>query len=185
MRQRQIIRKVEQVRALRTPIRQRVLSALQELGPCSVREVAETLGWKPASLYYHVKQLVDVGLAAEVDQRPAHHRSEAIYEAVAREVEVDPTIRTPTFLDALWDTYRAALRACERWLERALQAEHAGTGPRRDTAVRQWIIRLAPEHVDELRKRIEDLDRFIAENDNAEAADRYALTLVWSRRLDS
>ncbi len=57
-----VIRDAAVLRALRTPLRQEILSALDRPGGASVRELATTLGRKPASLYYHVHDLVRVGL---------------------------------------------------------------------------------------------------------------------------
>ncbi len=170
-----------QVRALRTPTRFRVLNAILELGPCSVAAIANRLDWKPASLYYHVNALQEVGLVRRVGEKSGEHRSEALYEATARTIELDRETRTPEFLAAIWDTYRAALRASERDLERVLGKEASGSGPRQKTMVEQTTVRLGSAKADRIRKLLEELHAFALESEDAEGDETVFLTTAFAR----
>ncbi len=149
-----MIRDVAQVSVLRTPARYRILSAMQELGQCSVKELAAWIGWRPASLYYHVKALQDAGLVVNVGSRRAGPRGEAIYAPVAREIRIDPRKRSAQFLAALWDAYRAVLRASERYLQRALRAERHESGARKNAMVLETRARMSPAGLARLRSEL-------------------------------
>ncbi len=121
-----VIRDPAVLRALRTPLRQEVLAAVQQMRTASVKDVAAELGRKPASLYYHVHELARVGLIREAGARPAGRRVEALYEPAADRIVIDRSIRTPAFVDALADLERATLRTAERELRAALAGSPHG-----------------------------------------------------------
>ena len=166
-----VIRSAQQVRALRTPGRYRVLRGIQDLGRCSVKELAAQLGKKPASLYYHVSVLVKSGLVRRAGRRGTGRLEEMLYEAVAREITMDPDSRSPRFLAALQNVYRAVLRACERHLDRALQEERHARGPRSNTMVQETRVRLSRKDVERLREMISETHRFAAERQAARSPD--------------
>ena len=179
-----VIAKPSQLRALRTPTRHRVLNAILELGPCSVGDLAERLEWKAESLYYHVKALRKAGLVVDAGNRPGARRAEALYSAVAADIVLDAGNRSSRYLDAVWDTYRAALRVCERALERALHGERGGDGPREDSMLQQLTVRLRPAKAKQLRKMLDDVARFASEHevrDASEPTEAVCLTLVLSK----
>lgn len=176
-----VIRDPAQLRAFRTPTRHRVLNAVLELGPCSVGEIADRLQWKAESIYYHVKALNEVGLVRRVGERSAGRKPEALYEAVAPEIVVDQEDRTPAYLAAVWDVYRASLRACERDLERALFDEEDGEGPRRNTLLHQVNVRLSRRKAEQLRAMVDDVVRFAMDNEYHDGPESISLTVVVSR----
>jgi transposase-like protein len=51
-----------------------MLLVLEAQSPCSIAEVAKALGCKPASLYRHMRMLLQAGLAAEAGRRTAGRR---------------------------------------------------------------------------------------------------------------
>jgi predicted ArsR family transcriptional regulator len=150
--------------------RYRILSGIQELGRCSVKELAGRLGWNPVSLYYHVSALVDAGLVRPAGRRGEGRSQETLYEPAAREITMDPSNRSPEFLAALWNIYRAVLRACERHLDRALREERHGRGPRSNTMVQETRARLSRNDLERLRAMIDETHRFASENEDGEAA---------------
>lgn len=183
-RQAYVIRSVRQLHALRTPTRQRILDALQESRRSSVKELAEKLRCKPESLYYHLSQLAEVGLAMEVGRRHTGKREEALYRAAAQEVVVDHENRSPEFLDALLDMYRSILRANARELERALVAERRETGPRRNTGLIQQTVRMSRTKQEVLRAKLQDIRHFVAENEDPKASEAFSLTISWAKLTD-
>src|SRR4051794_35995334 len=55
-----------QIQALASPIRQDILDAVTAIGPCSVAQLAASLGKPADGLYYHIRRLLDVRLLMEV-----------------------------------------------------------------------------------------------------------------------
>ncbi|RBQ20424.1 ArsR family transcriptional regulator [Spongiactinospora rosea] len=82
--------RLEQAEALLKPMRVEVLRRLAE--PSSCTEVAKQLGQTPQRVYYHVKQLVAVGLAEQVSERRVRGINEGIYQAVARSYWLSPAL---------------------------------------------------------------------------------------------
>jgi len=179
-----VIRSPEQLKALRTPIRHRVLNAVLGLGRCSVAEIAERLEWKAESLYYHVKALMDAGLVRHAGQRATGGRSETIYEAVAADITLDLSNRSKEYLTAVRDVYRAALRATERDLEHALESEREGHGPRVNTMLQRFNVRMSGADLRRLRAMLDEIGSFTAEHENPAASGTVALTIVLSKKGD-
>ena len=179
-----VIRSPKQLKVLRTPTRHRVLDAVLGLGRCSVAEIAERLDWKAESLYYHVKALVGAGLVRRVEQRSTGGRSEAVYEAVAADIVLDPSNRSKEYLTAVRDVYRAALRATERDLESALESEQKARGPRLNTMLQRFTVRLSSGDFSRLRAMLIEIGSFTAEHENPAASGTVALTIVLSKQGD-
>jgi DNA-binding transcriptional ArsR family regulator len=97
------IDRFQQAAALLKPQRVGVLRELAEPGTCT--QVAERLDQTPQWVYYHVKRLVDAGLATRVAERRVHGISEGVYQAKARYYWLSPNlvgqIGTPRTRDEL------------------------------------------------------------------------------------
>jgi DNA-binding transcriptional ArsR family regulator len=176
----QIVREPRQVAAMASPVRVRILAVAGSAEPLSVAELAAQVGMAPASLYYHVQRLVTAGLLCERGRRRAGRRWEILY-GPAGEIVADPTQRSPAFLHALGRVYGAVLRDAARGLNRALDHERRERqGPRRSAAVRHRRVRLRTTDQAELRRRLEDLDAFLASADHP-AGVAYDVTTILSR----
>jgi predicted transcriptional regulator len=169
-----VIRDAEKLRALRTPLRREIIEALLRLGSASVKDVAAELERAPAALYYHVHELERVGLIREVEKRSAGKRHEIVYGPVAPKVEIDRTVRKPSFVEALTDLQRSTLRTAEREMARALEGPRAGRAEA--ASLIRLTARLKPRAARQARRKLRELARFLAENDDPKAADTYALT---------
>lgn len=177
-----VVRDLRQLRGLRSPIRQQIISAMEQIQPCSVAELSGRVGLAPESLYYHVHQLVGLGLLVESATRPAGKRTESLYRLVAPRIEVDRANRSASYLSALADVARTVLRAAERHHLRALEYERkAGPGPRRATDLRQWTVRLSEPAAKRYRELLDGLDDFFNENNDPGATAAYSVTTVLSR----
>ena len=177
-----LIKSAEQVRALRTPLRQEIVQALMKLGACTVRELADELGHAPAALYYHVHALEAAGIAIEIDKRRAGSRPEGIYELVAEKIMIDRSETSKPFLSALAELQRATLRMAERELTRAVEAR--GDTPAADTTSPMLLrisSRLRPRDAARAAKLLRELAQFLAENDDAAAGDAHSLTIAFVR----
>ncbi|GAA1290783.1 helix-turn-helix domain-containing protein [Saccharothrix xinjiangensis] len=84
------LEQIEQAEALLKPQRVDVLRQLAE--PRSCTEVAAVLDQTPQRVYYHVKRLVEAGLAAQVDQRRVRGITEGVYQAAARSYWLSPEL---------------------------------------------------------------------------------------------
>jgi DNA-binding transcriptional ArsR family regulator len=176
-----LIKDAKQLKALRAPVRQKIVLAMGRLGACTVSALSPHVGLAPESLYYHVNNLVKAGLLKEKDRRLSGKRMECIYELVTPRIEIDRTNRTPSFLNALADLYRSALRAAERDLLRALQFEKTvKSGPRTAAEVRQLTVRLNEKSAAEVRQKLNDLYDVLLKNDEPEGEKAYTLTTAFN-----
>ena len=84
------LERIEQAEALLKPQRVEILKQLAEPHSCS--EVAAALEQTPQRVYYHVKRLVEAGLATQVSERKVRGIHEGIYQAVARSYWMSPRL---------------------------------------------------------------------------------------------
>lgn len=130
----------EHIRALASPMRQRVLDRLEAIGPCSVRDLAASLNVAADSLYYHLRQLERIGLLVVGRRRPRRGRRE---EAVLRlrstnwRISYEPS--DPRTASAVLKVGRTILRQAQRDFAAGLRHPRATTrGPLRNL----WALRL-------------------------------------------
>ena len=180
-RQVHVIRTVEELKALRSPTRFRLLNLLRKIGEASASILADRMGMKAESLYYHIHVLEKADLVTAVRERETGRRPEVIYAPRAPNFEIDRRQRDPDFLEALLSIYRSQMRFAERCIEDALMAEVDGTGPRTRTNVRQYEVSLHPFKADRMRRLIGTLDDFLVEADDPKGQETYHLTIAWSK----
>jgi DNA-binding transcriptional ArsR family regulator len=84
------LEQIEQAETLLKPQRIEVLRQLAE--PRSCTDVATRLDQTPQRVYYHVKRLVDAGLARQVSERKVRGIHEGIYQATARSYWLSPRL---------------------------------------------------------------------------------------------
>ena len=176
-----VIKTVEELRALRSPIRIRVLNLLQKLGEASVSILADRIGIKTESLYYHVNVLLDIGLIELSRERETGRRPEAIYAPIAPHYRIDEKNKDPEFLRELVAMYRSQIRHADQAIEDAIMSEADSTGPRSKTLVRQYEVSLRPFKADRLRRLLGTVDEFLVEADDPKGSEQYTLTLVMSQ----
>jgi len=82
------LERIEQAETLLKPQRVEVLRQLGEPRTCT--EVGTLLGQSPQRVYYHVKRLVDAGLATRVSERKVRGIQEGIYQASAHSYWMSP-----------------------------------------------------------------------------------------------
>ncbi len=177
-----LIKDAATVRALRTPIRQEILGALERLGGGSVKEVAAELGRAPASLYYHIHELANAGLIKEIGKQVAGRRTEAVYQPVAERIVIDRGGRSRPFVEALADLHRATLKTTERELMSALNPKRTREVPPDESVLLlRLTARLKPADVRQARGKLRDLAEFLAEHDDAGADSTFSFTAALVR----
>lgn len=117
------------IRTLVSPVRQEIVDALEASGPCAIADLAGLLGRRADALYFHVRQLLRVGLLVELPPRASGRRPAAIYDLPGRPVSIS---RAPEAALAARPVIAAALRLGTRDVTRALADRAAQTaGPLR------------------------------------------------------
>ncbi len=178
------IRRVEQLVAIRSPLAQEMIAAMERLGPCCVNELAAEVGRAAESLYYHIHKLLGAGLVVEGEMRRVGKRMERVYGLVADRIRVDPQVRSGPFLDALGTVFSAALRSSERDLSQALEWEKQQKGGfRDDSGLRKWIVHLRQDSLEELRAKLDDLDTFLKASNDSENGEAFSVLTAFSRVL--
>lgn len=132
-----------QIEVLGSPARQEVLDGLQALGPCSIAELADSLGRAPDSLYYHIRKLERVGLVIPCGTRPSGARQETVYDTPGR-MTIDHEPATKRDRTRLMRLVSGVLRIAERDCRDALEEGRAiyRRGPDRNTwggRVKGWL----------------------------------------------
>jgi hypothetical protein len=89
------IRQLRQLRAIVSPLRQEIVDAVAASGPCTVSELAHSLGRRPTALYAHVSALQAVGLLRRVGERSNGGRPSAVLKVPGRPMYLDYDITDP------------------------------------------------------------------------------------------
>ncbi len=174
-----LVSTVAQMEALASPIRHQIHLAMEMLGPCSVNELAERMGRVPETLYYHVRRLEKVGILVKVGTRDAGTREEAIYQLKAKRLRVDPRQTSPRFLKAMAKGCGSLLRFAQRSFERALEVRaERRTVPKRSLRIEQVAVRLSARNLAVLNDRLDGLQEFLSDADEADDKQMYVITVA-------
>ncbi len=133
------IRRPDQIAALASVARIEIVDVLAGVGTCSVAALAAALGRPADSLYYHLRDLVRVGLVVPVGKGRGRRRGEALYRAVAPRLAVIYAPKDPENVRAMNRTTAALLRLGAREFRLAFQPGTRVSGPRREL----WVGRIA------------------------------------------
>jgi hypothetical protein len=173
-----IVLNERQIDCLVSEVREEILSNFYLHGPCAVAEVATRMNRVPEGLYHHVRLLEKVGLIRRVDVRRRGRRDEVIFDAASTKTLLKPR---------RWDV-KYALR-CERLFRaqakaasRRLTTSTLGSG-RFDLAdlmlyVRTIRFRADAAKIREIRKRLRELDAFIAEQSSPQRGRAHDLFMI-------
>lgn len=133
------ISRPEHIRALASPMRQRIMDRIEAMGPCAVRDLAASLDVAADSLYYHVRRLQGIGLLAVESRRREGGRRQAILRLKARSWHIAYEPRKPQNARAVRKVSRIILRQAQRDFDRGLAHPRASPrGPLRNL----WALRL-------------------------------------------
>lgn len=105
------VKSASQFDALSSPIRDQIVQVVVNQAPwapgagdekgVSIREIAEQLGRKPASLYRHIEALIEVGLIREIGPRASGGRDATTYGAIGEAMHLVTPERQGPAMDAL------------------------------------------------------------------------------------
>jgi DNA-binding transcriptional ArsR family regulator len=174
------IRSVQQLRALASPMRHRIVAAFEALGRCTVRELADHLDVPAESLYYHLRVLTRAGLVVEAGTKPTERRLAQLYELISRDLEVRIEGASREFREAYGRMGSALLRWADRAHRAALHDARASQcGEGRQRTMVQFHPRLGPDAIVELNRRLDAIEAFLLESEDPEGIP-YVVTMVVS-----
>jgi DNA-binding transcriptional ArsR family regulator len=177
-----VLRRPEQLAALASPVRSRIIESLAVDGPSSVRQIATRLDRPPEALYYHIRGLVDVGLVVLEGKRKVGRRAEAVYRMIAMRLVLDTKQRSKAYIDAMAGTCSAMLRLAERNYRAAVdRGGFALDGPQRSLMVRRYAPRLDRAGLAQLNRLLDRVAEMYDEQYAATGGDPYAVTIVLSQ----
>jgi len=130
---------------------------LKSLGPSSIRELASHVGTRPDALYYHMRRLVDSGLAVTLENRERNGRKEAIFDTVGGPWEIEQLLPDPKFQPAALRSMQGISRHAQRSFRKAVQSlpNHPEN---EDRIAFHWInARLKPATIQRILKKLNDL----------------------------
>ncbi len=176
-----VIDTARQVRALRAPVRQEIVDAVQAEGPCSVAQLGARLGRAADSLYYHIRALTRLGLLIERDS-PGPGRRAAMVDVPGRPMRIRYRPGDPAQASALQELAGAMLRLAARDFRAGLASPAAvPDGPRRNLWAARVNGRLSPARVARLTALLREAASIIAlasRRDGGDGRPLIALTFV-------
>jgi DNA-binding transcriptional ArsR family regulator len=164
------------LRALASPIRQEIVTALGE-GPATVKEIATRLGRTRQALHYHIEQLVAAGIASVVGERGSGPAKERVFRISAKRIQVGagPSGKD---VDAAQAATAALLRLTQREVRSALRRERLRHSETSKIVVMRAKCRLDSRGLAQLQKLIGDIDKHLRTAGRPDRHPTYALTIV-------
>ena len=180
-----VLSRPEQLTALASPVRSRIIESLAVAGPSSVRQIATRLGRAPEALYYHIRWLIDVGLVVLEGKRKVGRRAEAVYRIIATRLVLDTKQRSKAYIEAMAATCSAMLRLAERNYQAAVdRGGFALEGPKRTLMVRRYTPHLDRVGLAQLNRLLDRVAQMYDGQFEANSGDHYAVTIVLSQLSD-
>ena len=172
-----VLTRPDQLRAVTSLVAHQVISVMERVRSATVTELAERIGVRAGSLYYHVRNLKRAGVLVEQDRRSTGGRQEVVYELAGSEVVLDSGNAQPAFLGELARTVRSRLRMVERLYLDAL-ARRGSARRVRGLSLHHHHSRLSAKSKIELERRIEELEAFLIDNDDPRVKEFTHVTLA-------
>ena len=170
------IRDPEQIRALCSPARHAIHQVVLSQGKASIREIAEQLGKKPASLYRHIDHLVEVGLLMEEGIKSTSRRDAKVYSSSLEFFSYRD--RNPEMVDALATFARSSLKEAGNQLTKVFERGDAVLPvPQRDTFIGSPAGWLDSDEIEELNEHIDAIIQLLADKPRREGAKRITISM--------
>lgn len=164
-----------QLACLASPARNEVLVQLRSLGEASAREVAKAVSKKPEAVHYHLKALVEVGLAIIAFKRPSPKKPEAVYRSVGDSLELPRLDAGPQVAALTRKAVKAGLSATARGYLKAAELAESDAAVRSHMHLLRMNLRLSSEDAKKFLGMIEAAQEFASAKRNESGA-----RLVWS-----
>jgi DNA-binding transcriptional ArsR family regulator len=176
------LRTCRELRTLASPERLEIIQALHGRPPMSVRQLGETLGRLPVSLYYHVRALEKIGLVGRAGTQPAGKRHEALYELRVHGLQLRPDKWGPAEVAALRRIGAGVFRRAHRLHDAGVaEAPRKNRLERRHTLAQRTVF-LDAEGLRKLNKRLFELTDHLHESPSGSRGGAfYTITLHLAR----
>lgn len=168
-----------QIEALGSPLRQEIVDVLSQHGPTTIHAIGELLGRAPDGLYYHVRQLVALGLLREAGAVPSGGREAMRYDLAGRPMRIVHKKGDAQQLDAVKRSISSLMRVSARDAHKALDAGIVRIDPTAPEFLgmraRTWLDEAELARVREL---LGELARVVGEAKNKRRGRSYSLAFL-------
>jgi predicted ArsR family transcriptional regulator len=166
----------DQIRALCSPMRHEIHQVVLSQGKASIREIAEQMGRKPASLYRHIDQLVQVGLLLEEGTKSTVRRDAKVYSTKLEFMRYRP--RKPEMVKALGEFARASLKDTGLKITKTFDSGEAiVVAPLRDTFVGSPAGWLDDDELSELNEHIDAINELLSNKPRKPDSKRVVISM--------
>ena len=149
-----LIRQVQHIRSIASPVRAAVLDALEVTGPATVAELAEALGYPADGLYYHLALLERFGLV--IRSRPDKKTGAVRFDVPGRPMTLQYRLPDRQHARATTEVVATMLRSASRGFRRAYAPGLATVeGPRRNLRAGRRTAWLTPDDLRALNYHLE------------------------------
>jgi DNA-binding transcriptional ArsR family regulator len=158
-----VIRRREQLEALRSARRQEIVDVLVEMGKVSIAELAAAMGRPADTFYFHLRALTKAGLVRRAGERRRGGRAEALFQAVATELRLRYEPRDAANRRAVPAIVQSMLRLGARDFRRAFESPKVVlSGAHRELWALRKTGRLSPAKVAAVNRSIHRLVRAVS-----------------------
>ena len=175
------VRRLDQLAALASPVRLEILEALTALPRSSVARIAGVLGRPADALYYHLRELVRVGLVLPAGRGPGagRGRAEALFRAVAPRVAIAYDADSPGNVARVGRIAAALLRLGARDFRRAFRPGNVVvSGPRRELWVGRATGRMSGAELEKANRLLDRLTASVHSPSDRAGRRLYAATFL-------
>ncbi len=169
--------------AVLSPVRREIVESMQELGPCSIADVARATGRPADGLYRHVAILVKCGFLVEAGSRAGRRNAERLFDAAANDFTA-PHVRRggpASERDMIVRTADALARSTVRSMRGSAAAGrlHCEDDARNFTVV-HFVSWLTPERFEEFRELASRMRRVLERGRRERRGDLYEVLALAS-----
>ncbi len=144
----------EQLKAITSPVRAEILSAMFALGDTSVNDLAHHMGRDANGLYYHIRLLMKAGLIVDLNKSVGPMREEMVIGLVAKRYQARTAAHSPEYLEFAQKSADTLMRQSMRENRRWMQAVKKDPILFKLADLQRRNFDLTPEKVAELKRRL-------------------------------
>lgn len=170
----------EQVRCITLPLRHQMLELFTVHGPCAVTDIAAYLDTYPEGLYHHLKQMIEVGLIRPMGSRRRGRHNEATYDAVATANLLRPQPWDDAYVEAALKLFKTQFKIAANQCSDATRRFRSTTPLNAFRYVRHIDFELDARAVEDLRKKLLALDKWLIKKRNGKGARTHSLFMTIS-----
>lgn len=157
-----------QVTAIASATRSEVFWAFNAVDPLSVKQVGESLKKSPATVRFHVNELLNVGLLMAVEYRKQRSRTEEAYVHSGMEFRTQLPPITPEYRELINKGFDSILRQMSRERSALIRLEGLDSDLNRYLAYRRHTIRVSPETAALVKRKLIELSEEIRNYEDRE-----------------